>query len=291
MTTDLLQEESSKFNAKVQKSVDNDVKVNPILGMFDDSNESFEIPETQADPINPPRDHIDDELSSEGFVAIPDEEIQTQANDFSQSQDLLCGVSLHTQLNVTRSDCMDEGRMPNDHGIKEIKNEVEAKPRFDHQDEDTTDLEMSRLEWDDSAKDVDQVKSASVTPDLDFDMLSSTKAVVDGVDKSASVTPDLDFDEFTSSKADAIRSASVTPDLDFDLSANSAVKNFMFTSPAAFSSDLKEVRSLSFRRFYLLFVLEIETNSIVAFVVCLICNNIYCTILFIEKNSCTTAAF
>lgn len=128
MTTKLLQDEPSKF---------------------EDSNSSFEIPETQAFP---PIDHMDDELDSEGFVAMPDDGIEE--NDYSQSQALLQGIDF-------------ERKSPN---------------LQDFDDSDTIDLEMSKLEWDDSKKnndkDDDDTESVAVTPDLDFEALSTSNANV-----------------------------------------------------------------------------------------------------------------
>lgn len=125
MTTKLLQDEPSKF---------------------EDSNDSFEIPETQ---VFPPTDHQDDELDSEGFVAMPDEEIEE--NDYSQSQALLQGIDLERNLQ-------------------------------EFEDSDTIDLEISKLEWDDSTKnndkDNDDTDSVAVTPDLDFGAFSTSDANV-----------------------------------------------------------------------------------------------------------------
>lgn len=145
MTTKLLQEETSKSNKKCRTSSSTNQNLShPFDDMFEDTNDSFEIPETQAFP---PTDHMSDEQDSEGFIAMPNEEIET--NDCSQSQAVLEGVELETR-----------SPMP---------------PRFD--DSDTTDLEMSNLQWDDSTKNNDKndddTKSASVTPDLEFEGLSS----------------------------------------------------------------------------------------------------------------------
>lgn len=135
--------------------------------MFEDSNDSFEIPETQADP---PRDHISDELDSEGYVAVPDEEIQT--NDCSQSQVVLQGF--------------------------ELENHTRNADDFD--DSDNIDLEMSKLQWDDSTKENDKNKSASVTPDLDFPAMQASTHDTE----RACVTPDLDFTGLSSTIANVI---------------------------------------------------------------------------------------
>lgn len=117
--------------------------------MFEDSsNDSFEIPETQAFP---PIDHLNDELDSEGYVAMPDEGIE--ANNCSQSQALLDGVDLQRKSSTRQN--------------------------FDDSDGDVDiDMEMSNLQWDESTKENGNNKSASVTPDLDFNALSKTVARV-----------------------------------------------------------------------------------------------------------------
>lgn len=158
----MLQDEPSKFNKNGKTSMD----IDRIDDMFEDTNDSFEIPETQADP---PRDHPNDELDSEGYVAMPDEEIET--NDCSQSQIVLHGIE-----------------------FEKPSANVEDFEGFD--DSDNIDLEMSKLQWEDSTKDNDKNKSASVTPDLDF---SSNQVSVDDPDR-ASVTPDLDFPALVSMK-------------------------------------------------------------------------------------------
>lgn len=166
--------------------------------MFDDSNDSFEIPETQADPPRDDQAHdTDDELNSEAFVAIPDEEMPS--NDILQSQDLLGGVSLlDSQVNETHESDVD--KTTSSKGIEDVELKKNCT-LTDFDESDAIDLEMSKLEWDDTGKEGDNSKSASVTPDLDFDFLSSTKVVGDD-NKSASVTPDLNFD-LTASNATA----------------------------------------------------------------------------------------
>lgn len=153
--------------------------------MFEDSNESFEIPETQADP---PNDHINDECESEGFVVMPNEEIQVDV--CSQSQVVLEGVELENESPVLLQGI--ESKMQSSN-----HQDFDASNHFD--DTGNIDLEMSKLHWDDSAKDVGKDKNASGTTDMDFDCV--TKRVDDDGCKSASVTPDLVFEGLSSTIA------------------------------------------------------------------------------------------
>lgn len=132
--------------------------------MFDDSNDSFEIPETQAFP---PIEHPDndDELDSEGFITMPDDGIV--GNNCSQSQALLQGTELGMQS--------------------------PHQPDLDDDDTlDDMDMEISKLQWDDSATDNnDKNKSASVTPELDFDLMTKL-APIKSVERAFD-TQDTDF--------------------------------------------------------------------------------------------------
>lgn len=180
-----LQDGNTKFDKTNKKSIDIDTS-----GMFDDSNDSFEIPETQA---NPASDDFNKNESDDDFVAIPDEEIST--NNSSQSQDLLCGVSLFDSQ-VTRTVDVNDAQLPKSY-IKETNND-DAFKGFD--DNDDIDLELSKLEWDESTKDDD--KSASVTPDLDFHLLSTKPGVTDPItdlkSKDADVSSTSDGKEVSS---------------------------------------------------------------------------------------------
>ncbi|KAJ6641704.1 Mediator of DNA damage checkpoint protein 1, partial [Pseudolycoriella hygida] len=130
--------ESSKFTKSSNISMENESKVNE--DMFGESDDSFEIPETQ---VLPPDNHSNDEFDSEGFVVMPNEGVEE--NDCSQSQVLLNGI-----------ECQRLSPIP--------------------QELDDFDLEMSKLRWDDSTKEIDESKSASVTPDLEFPILNKPNA-------------------------------------------------------------------------------------------------------------------
>lgn len=166
-TTKILQVVPSKYHKKSHTSIDS----NRIDDMFEDSNDSFEIPETQTDP---PRDHMNDELDSEGFIAMPAEEMESI--DCLQSQVVLQGIE-----SVNRSLNGDE---------------------FD--DSDNIDLEMSKLQWDDSAKDNDKNKSASVTPELDLQLLA--QPAVSAFTVSTSFTTHSDLEELSSTITNVIQS-------------------------------------------------------------------------------------
>lgn len=136
-----------------------------------ESNDSFEIPETQPDPQRNGR--LNEDIDSEDFIAIPDEDLATYNECHSQSQDLLCGVSLlDSQLNVTPTDDVEEKVLAVNH-ISKLSTDLNLE------DHDSTDLEMSKLEWTDTTKEGDNSKSASVTPELDFDHLLPTKSAID----------------------------------------------------------------------------------------------------------------
>lgn len=114
-----------------------------------DSIDMFATPATQAIP---PTDHLNnDELDSEGFVTMP--AIGVNADDCLQSQVVL--------------------------KVEEFGKQSPNEPYFD--DTDAIDLEMSKMEWNNPALDAKKNKSASVTPDLDFEALPSdiTKSIME----------------------------------------------------------------------------------------------------------------
>ncbi len=185
MTIKILQDERSKFNTKSKTSIDiaNDSKSTSIQinDMFENSNDSFEIPETQ---VLPPTDHLndDDDLDSEGFITMPVETFV--ANDCSQSQAILQADELGR-------------RSPNE-------------PDF--HDSDSIDQEISKLEWDDSANDTGKNLSVSVvTPTLDFNLVA--KPATAEYDRSASVTPDLEFEALPSTLTRSIMESLDSPKL------------------------------------------------------------------------------
>lgn len=215
-----LQDEPSKFGKKSKTLTDNPTestsKIADNLNINFDSDDSFEIPETQSFPPPPTDQHDeDDDLDSEAFITMPVE--AEDSNDCSQSQVILNVIGLGQR----------------------------SPDQMNFVDEDSVDLEMSKLQWEDSTKENREKDddSASVTPDdLNFDV--STKRVgVEDDDSDASVTPDLDFDPPTTTAVQSILDSLASP------------KQFKVPSePGADATEVSD-RSLSSRLINVVFVI------------------------------------